>query len=401
VQRGYHKLLTIREFRPLSRLFGRWHALRQHPPHFDFRLPSVESLLGLQHGIQRESGSEPYPISSGSKTVVMIKPSYSTLLVISLSIFLFSCGGGSGITTGTGGTGTGGTGGGPPCGTQAGTTCESLVNNGVTRTYALHVPANFQKNTSALVIVLHGTASTGLAIESTTKFSTLSDQVGFAVAYPDASVDPTTGQTDWAYFFNDFTNDVDFFRQLIGTLQMNVGPDPKKIFVTGHSSGAFMSHRLGAELSDLIAGIGAVEGAIYSTSTPTPIPPAVEPVSVLMLHGDQDQTVMYCGSNLDASQDESFNYWSGSSANSCTTVDVQSALCDIQGNISPVVEKKASSCSANTEVQFYKLVGGDHSWTTSPMNVQGQTPYNPAFDSTTGITTTDILWNFFSAHPKP
>jgi polyhydroxybutyrate depolymerase len=329
----------------------------------------------------------------------MTKPSYCTVLIISFSLFLLSCGGG-GSTIGTGGGG-GGTGGGPPCGAQAGTTCESLVINGVTRTYLLHVPANFQKNTSALVIVLHGTASTGLAIESTTSFSALADQVGFAVAYPDGSLDTTTGQADWAYFFNDFTDDVGFFRQLIGALQASVGPDPKKIFVTGHSAGAFMSHRLGVELSDLIAGIGAVEGAISSTSTPTPIPPALGPVSVLMLHGDQDQTVMYCGSHLDASQDESFNYWSGTSANSCTSVDVQSALCDIQGNISPVVEKNASSCSGNTEVQFYKLIGGEHSWTTSPMNVQGQTPYNPAFDSNTGIITRDIVWNFFAAHPKP
>ena len=323
---------------------------------------------------------------------------HCTALLIFLSLCL-SCGGGGGITTGGGG-GTGGTGGGPPCNAQAGTTCESLLSNGVTRTYLLHVPSNFQKGAGALVIVLHGTASTGLAIESTTKFSTLADQDGFAVAYPDGTVDSTTGQTDWAYFFNDFTDDVGFFRQLIGALQTSVGPDPKKIYVTGHSAGAFMSHRLGVELSDLVAGIGAVEGAISSSDTPTPVPAALGPVSVLMLHGDQDQTVMYCGSHLDASQDESFNYWSGSSANSCSTVDVQSALCDLQGNASPVVEKKASSCSGSTEVQFYKLIGGDHSWTTAPMNVQGQEPYNPAFDSTTGITTSEILWNFFAAHPK-
>ncbi len=328
----------------------------------------------------------------------MTKSSYCTLLIISLSLFMLSCGGG-GSTIGTGGGG-GGTGGGPPCNAQAGTTCESLLVNGVTRTYLLHVPANFQKSTGALVIVLHGTASTGLAIESTTKFSTLADQDGFAVAYPDGSLDATTGQTDWAYFFNDFTDDVGFFRQLITTLQASVGPDPKKIFVTGHSSGAFMSHRLGVELSDLVAAIAAVEGAIASSDTPTPVPAAVGPVSVLMLHGDQDPTVMYCGSRLDASQDDSFNYWSGASANSCSSVDVQSALCDLQGNISPVVEKKASSCSGSTEVQFYKLIGGDHSWTTTPMNVQGQAPYNPAFDSTTGITTSEILWNFFAAHPK-
>jgi poly(3-hydroxybutyrate) depolymerase len=64
------------------------------------------------------------------------------------------------------------------------------------------------------------------------------------------------------------------------------------------------------------------------------------------------------------------------------------------------VEKNATNCSAMTEVKLYKLIGGTHTWYTSPMNVAGQVPLNPDFNSTTGITTTEILWNFFAAHPK-
>jgi hypothetical protein len=37
---------------------------------------------------------------------------------------------------------------------------------------------------------------------------------------------------------------------------------------------------------------------------------------------------------------------------------------------------------------------------TSPLDVAGQIPFNPDFNSTTGVTTTEILWNFFAAHPK-
>jgi polyhydroxybutyrate depolymerase len=324
----------------------------------------------------------------------MKKSSFCTLLLVSLSLWLLSCGGG-------GGGGGLGNGGGIPCNAQSGTTCQSLTINGVTRTYLLHVSPNFRKNAGALVIVLHGSGGTGLTMENLTGFSALADQDGFAVAYPDGLVDASTSQSDWAYYFNDFNDDVGFFRQLINTLQTSVGPDPKKIYVTGHSAGAFMSHRLGVELSDLIAGIGSVEGAISSNGNPPPVPSALGPVSVLILHGDQDRTVLYCGSRTDASQEQTFNYWTGPSANSCSTLDTRSALCDTQGNISAVVEKDATSCSGNTEVQFYKLIGGQHAWNTGPMNVSGQAPYNPAFDSTTGITTSEILWNFFAAHPKP
>ncbi len=325
----------------------------------------------------------------------MTKPYGCALLLLSLSLLLLSCGGGNSAPANNGG------GGGTPCNAQAGTTCQSLTVGGVTRTYLLHVPSNFQRNTGALVIVLHGSGNNGLAMETLTGFSTLADQSGFAVAYPDGLLNSGTAETDWAYYFNDFTDDVGFFRQLITSLQASVAPDPKRIFVTGHSAGGFMSHRLGVELSDLVAAIGVVEGAISSGTNSAPVPSALGPVSVLILHGDQDNTVLYCGSRLDASQEDTFNYWTGTSANHCATIDNSLPLCDAQGNITVAVEKDATSCSGNAEVKFYKLIGGTHAWSTGPMNDPSGAPYNPAFDSTTGITTTSILWNFFATHPKP
>jgi polyhydroxybutyrate depolymerase len=308
--------------------------------------------------------------------------------LVSVALALLSCGGGS--NTGA-----------IACHAQPGTTCQSLSMNGVTRTYLLHVPSNFQKTTGALVIVLHGTGGNGLGMEIGTGFSALADQVGFAVAYPDGLLESNGGQTNWAYFFNDFNDDVGFFRQLIHTLQASVGPDPRRIYVTGLSSGALMSHRLGVQLSDLVAGIGVVEGSLFSNGSPPTVPAALAPVSVLILHGDMDQTIPYCGGPVDASQEQSFNYWTGASADSCSSFDTPLALCDGQGSITAVAEKDATSCNGNTEVKFYKLIGGIHTWYTVPMNLSGQVPFNPDFNSTTGLTTTTILWNFFSTHPKP
>jgi polyhydroxybutyrate depolymerase len=283
----------------------------------------------------------------------------------------------------------------------AGTLCYSLDVNSVTRTYALHVPANFQKGSSALVLALHGSAGTGLSMESLTQFSPLADQDGFAVAYPDGLIEPGENVSDWSYYFNDFGDDVGFIRALIGALQTTVDPDPKKIFVSGFSAGGFMAHRLGVEASDLIAGIGISEGAISSGGGLQLVPSAIGPVSAIILHGDQDHTVSYCGDQTDESQEDTFNYWKGSSANSCSTLDTQTALCDAQGNITTVVEKDATGCSSSTEVKFYKLIGGAHAWNSGAMNVSGHAPYNPDFNSTTGTTTREIMWNFFAAHPKP
>ena len=282
--------------------------------------------------------------------------------------------------------------------------CHTLVIGGITRAYLLHVPANFQASSSALVIGLHGSGGSGLRFVTTSQLNVKADQVGFAVAYPYALLSPGAGITEWNEFFNNSfgsaaPDDSAFIRQLITTVQASIHSDPKKTFVTGLSNGGFMAHRVGIEVSDLVAAIAVVEGTVVSPGLIQNVPAPLGPVSVLMLHGDQDQTVLYCGQANVASQEESFNYWS--TADHCSTLDTSAALCDTQRNITGVSEKHASGCSAGTEVQFYKLEGGTHQWYLTPMNISGQSPFNPAFNSTTGVTTDDIIWNFFASHPKP
>lgn len=284
--------------------------------------------------------------------------------------------------------------------------CRTLVLGGLTRAYLLHVPANFRRDSSALVIALHGSQGSGLRLSTISGLSAKADQVGFAVAYPYALVSPGAGFTEWNEFFNhSFGNnapdDVGFIRRLILTLQSEIGPDPKRIYVTGLSNGGMMAHRLGVQLSDLVAAIGVVEGTLVSPGDPANVPAALAPVSVLMLHGDQDATVPCCSAPPVASQEQTFNYWAGPTANACTTFDTTQPLCDVQSNLTAVLKKDATGCRGNAEVRFFRLEGGMHLWYTAPMNSPGQVPYNPTLDSTTGVTTDDILWSFFVAHPKP
>lgn len=284
--------------------------------------------------------------------------------------------------------------------------CHTLVFGGITRAYLLHVPAGFQPGVSALVIGLHGSEGSGAMFRDRSQLSAKADVEGFAVAYPYALLSPGAGITEWNEFFNNSfganaPDDAGFIRQLIVTLQGSVGPDPKRIYVTGLSNGGFMTHRVGIQVSDLVAAIAVVEGTVVSPGLIQNVPAPLGPVSVLILHGDMDPTVLYCGQPVVASQEQTFNYWSGASANNCATFDTPSPLCDAQRNITAVFEKDATACTGNTEVKFYKLIGGVHTWYTTAMNVPGQVPFNADFNSATGVTTDDILWKFFLAHPKP
>lgn len=324
-----------------------------------------------------------------------------SLLIMAAGVSLLSCGGGSSPSSAVSGS----------CDFHAGGNC-TLNVNGVNRSYVLHIPSNFQRNSSALVIALHGSQGSGSQMESQSQLSVKADQVGFAVAYPNALLS-SQGHTLWSVFYNDFAftgtppDDVGFLRALINTLQANLQPDPKKIYVTGFSIGGYMAHRAGVQLSDLVAAVGVVEGTLYAIApgdTRT-VPPVTAPVSVLIFHGDQDSAINYCGSSSSvstaSSQDQTYNYWIGNLADSCTNLNTTSPLCDAQGNITSVSQKDATGCRNNAEVTFYKLSGGMHTWYNSTMNVPGQVPYNASLNSTTGVVTDDILWNFFSAHAKP
>jgi len=284
---------------------------------------------------------------------------------------------------------------------------ETIVVQGLTRTYLLYVPATFQSGSRALVIALPGRTQTAQFFWSFTNLNVKADQEGFAVAYADGLFQPASGAVNWAYYRNDFVDDVAFVRELITALRAKLGVNPGRVFITGFSSGGFMAYRAAVELSDLVAAVGVVGGRLFREEggAAANVPPARGPVSILMLHGELDTP--YCGGfetsplgrAYNASQDETFDYWTGLSANSCSTFDTVEPLCR-DGRQTAVASKFATNCRGNAEVAFYKLIGGDHFWYANPMNVPGQVPFNPQLTGATGLTTNDILWRFFVAHSR-
>src|SRR5215475_5774095 len=294
---------------------------------------------------------------------------------LTLATLLWSCGGSPTAPSSTGG--------------------RSVVVNGSTRTYTLHVPVGFQPTVGALVIALHGAGDSGPSFERSTGLSAKADQAGFAVIYPDGLFNPRLGASDWQHFGDDFVDDIAFLRQLIATVSRDIQSDPNRTYIAGFSDGGRLAHRAGVELSDLIAAIADVGGSLYQNAV-VMVPPARAPVSVLILHGDADA---YCGGPLNASQDQTFDYWAGSLADNCSHT-LPATLCDSQAALTALVDKRAQSCSGGTEVRFYRLIGGGHAWYGGVLNVSDRIPYNPGFDATTGITANDIAWNLFAAHPK-
>ena len=195
----------------------------------------------------------------------------------------------------------------------------------------------------------------------------------------------------------------------------------KHVYVTGFSAGAYMAHRVAVELSSQVAAIASVSGALMESSAGASnlVQSAKGPVSILMLNGDADLNVGYCGENdsvgISSSVDETFNYWTSAKANACATITPApganpSTLCDLNHLPTTIVTRKGASCLKTTEVIAYQLHAGTHQFyglssngVPLPLNVSPGTstaPFNINFAGGVGTTTVDVCWNFFQSHSK-
>ena len=279
-----------------------------------------------------------------------------------------------------------------------------MVVGAVQRVYLLHVPATYRPG-NPLVIGLHGVGELGPRFRDVSGLSDMADTLGFAIAYPNAMPFPPTGVATWDAYFNFFTNhpspnDTGFLRQLIITLRAQLGADPKRVYVVGLSNGGLMTHRVAVELSDLVAAVADVAGTLASTTAISQIPVPAHGVSVLMLHGDSDQTVPCCTFHAATTLDQTFDYWAGAQGDACTSVSTTENVCRDAETPNALPSKRATGCRDGAEVQFYMLFGGRHGWYQGVLTDSTAEAYNPLFADSIGTTMNDVIWHWFSTHPK-
>jgi polyhydroxybutyrate depolymerase len=128
----------------------------------------------------------------------------------------------------------------------------------------------------------------------------LAEARGFLVCHPEGTVD-RVGWRFWnatdacCHFYGSNVDDSAYLRGLIEELARQYKVDRKRIYVTGHSNGGYMSYRMACDHADLIAGIASLAGMTFlDSNTPRPS----QPVNVLQIHGTADETVFYAGGTL-------------------------------------------------------------------------------------------------------
>ncbi len=265
---------------------------------------------------------------------------------------------------------------------------------GVTRNFILRVPKSVDTSKPApLVVVLHGWTTSAKLAEFYTGMAEQAEKSGFIVAFPDGLGSPKGWNAGFIDLSGKKGDDVGFVSAVLDKVEGESLVDPDRVYVCGHSNGAFMSEEIGAKMGNRLAAIGIVAGTIGIPARSgvgyTTIPDAAAPVSEIAIHSRKDNMVAYDKTASAVLKcvpaPEGAKWWATQDGCDLTPTVTK----DATGNVETTLYKKGK---LGTEVELVTLTKGSHMWPG------GYTGAGRETDS--GFDAANALWAFFVAHPR-
>lgn len=303
---------------------------------------------------------------------------------------------------GKSGTTTTGTAGGDP-GTPSGVGCGAsekppadltvpVTSGGAERFVVVHLPPAYDPSEPApLVLAYHFQGSTPSTMNQATGLDEAADAAGMVIAYPvglDASFN--AGKCCGKSWENG-VDDVAFTRDVLTVLDATLCIDRTRVYATGMSGGAMMAYRVGCELTDEIAGIAAVAGAVHTVNPCVPS----RAIAALAIHGTADTFVPHDGGMGQPPIEVTGEMMFGSVAESLEPFRAAAGCADAteetyqQGDATCL---RWSGCQSGAVVERCTIDGGGHTWPS------GQLP--PIFGATsTDLNASQKILEFFAAQP--
>lgn len=270
----------------------------------------------------------------------------------------------------------------------------TLRSGGMDRTYTVHVPPG---DPVGLVLSLHGGGGTGVGQRGLTDFDTVADENHLVVAYPDGFEKSWADGRGASPADRRHVDDVGFLVALAAKLQGDYNIAPGHVFATGMSNGGFMSNRLACERADVFAAIAPVAGTLGAGVACNPS----RPVSVLEAHGTADPLVPFKGGDVRGRGGLSHAIAVTSMVDKWRAVDGCHGDPTVQvlpnvGDGTVVHRFDSAGCAASTEVVFYQIDNGGHTWPGGkqylPQAIIGRT--SRALDAS------EVIAQFFVAHAR-
>jgi polyhydroxybutyrate depolymerase len=264
-------------------------------------------------------------------------------------------------------------------------------------------PANDGDTPLPLVLDFHGLSEGAVVHAGHSAMSSFAAANDFVVAFPQGTGNPVR----WSALPTSNPQNVDSAADLAYTdvvldqLEANLCIDTSRIYATGLSNGAGMSSLLACARPDRIAAVAPVAGLRppleCDAATTTP---------VLSFHGTADPILIYNGGVGDiaallsgggvpsapAAVIDGDGYPAAARAwavhNGCKTDPAVSTIgSDIQHWV--------FDCPAGSDVEFYVVIDGGHSWPGSEFSRQIANIVGP---TTFTISANEVMWDFFTRH---
>lgn len=269
----------------------------------------------------------------------------------------------------------------PPATVQALDALRTVTVGDLKRTYLLHIPPGLNNRQAVpLVFVFHGFTGNANEFRSATGFDAISNANGFIAVYPNGT--GASNALSWnagsccGYADQNGINEPAFVRAILADVETLASVDNKRIYATGHSNGGFLAYALACEMSDTFAAVAPVAGLLlYYPCQPK------QPVSLMHIHGLADTVVPFQQSRLDYTTGQAF-----SPVKDSVTAWAKLDKCADAGPAEKngiLSHTPYTACPPGIAVELDTLDGVEHVWPS---------PFIPV---------SQMIWDFFAAHPKP
>jgi len=273
-----------------------------------------------------------------------------------------------------------------------------LPSAGRTRSYLVHVPPQADSGPLPVVVSLHGGGGNAQQHRRSSGMDAAADRDGYIAVYPNG-----TGRYDerlltWnagsccGYAQAQNVDDVGFISALLDDLARRAAIDPRRIYISGHSNGGMMAHRLGAALPERIAAIASVAGAHM------PVFGHGRALPVLQIHSVDDPRALYQGGQgprfpftdirvLHPAVDAMLSAWVRHDG--CDPIAREREFRESGGHTARLLVY--GNCRDGAEVALWKLTGAGHGWPGAAPRLESLLgPSTQVIDANTEI------WRFFS-----
>jgi polyhydroxybutyrate depolymerase len=236
------------------------------------------------------------------------------------------------------------------------------------RPVTIQVPTTYSADRPVpLLVILHGYGVNGFYEEQYLGLAALVDSEGILIIAPDGTKD-SNGSRFWNATPSccgsgaSNVDDVGYLRGLIADIRDDYNVDGRRVYLVGHSNGGFMAHRLACDAAHDIAAIVSLAGATFKDAADCA---PSEPVSVLDIHGDADDTILYQGGQIEGiaypSEIETMTHWQVYDHCAPDLITDPAALdldFRLAGNETTV--QRFTNCARGTGVELWTIRGGGH-----------------------------------------